>query len=297
MLVDIDGEAITKSDIDLEYTLLTSGLENSENLTFIPDQFDHQTQNLRQLRDKILDSLIEQKLLYKFIEKDRNFMIDPETMSSSCKEKTVKLPPEIEGFAKKQVMESEQMGADLQIKRLARRLCQRKITQRYIERVVYRSISVSSKEAQLYLQKHPEKLLYPTQVEVSQIVLPNEHSARKIRVKVTRRNFADMAKKHSITPESINGGNLKPFSAGEMPRFFNAAFSMKVGQISDIIKSAYGFHILLLKRKLPKGRLSVKEAIPIIQKSLRRTKKEREYKKWVDMALHNVNIKAPYIRR
>ena len=158
-------------------------------------------------------------------------------------------------------------------------------------------MTVSPEEIAAYFRQHPGEFTLPTQVEVSQIVLANEYKARRIYHKLNRRNFSAMAIKHSITPESATGGNLKAFSIGEVPRFFNVAFSMKVGQISDIIKSAYGFHILLLRKKRKRTQLNLADATPLIREQILRQKREKEYQKWVDMALHKVNLKAPYIKQ
>ena len=71
VLVQINDDSITKSDIDIEYEILTSPLESSNDMTFIPDQQDTREENVKHLRNKILDSLIEQKLLYNFIENEK----------------------------------------------------------------------------------------------------------------------------------------------------------------------------------------------------------------------------------
>ena len=70
----------------------------------------------------------------------------------------------------------------------------------FTRKIVYKTINVSELETRTYLKKNPNKLLSSAQVQVSQIVLPNEQKARKIRRKVTKHNFEEMAKKHSITP-------------------------------------------------------------------------------------------------
>jgi peptidyl-prolyl cis-trans isomerase D len=59
-------------------------------------------------------------------------------------------------------------------------------------------------------------------------------------------NFADMAKKYSEDPGSAaKGGEYDGVVRGQMvPEFEKAAFSLKVGEISDPVKTAYGYHIL-----------------------------------------------------
>jgi peptidyl-prolyl cis-trans isomerase C len=64
-------------------------------------------------------------------------------------------------------------------------------------------------------------------------------------------DFAELARKNSEDPGSKeHGGDLPPFSHGEMvPPFEKAAFSMNVGDTSDIITTDFGYHILQVMEK------------------------------------------------
>lgn len=63
-------------------------------------------------------------------------------------------------------------------------------------------------------------------------------------------NFADMAKKYSEDPgSSQNGGEYKGVARGQMvPEFEQAAFSLKPGQLSGLVKSSIGYHIILVEK-------------------------------------------------
>ena len=67
-------------------------------------------------------------------------------------------------------------------------------------------------------------------------------------------NFADLAREYSEDPgTAVQGGYLGPFQRGQMVREFeNAAFSLKPGEISDLVKTDYGYHIIkVLKHEKP----------------------------------------------
>lgn len=67
-------------------------------------------------------------------------------------------------------------------------------------------------------------------------------------------NFADVAKQHSEDVGSADqGGALEPFAAGEMvPEFSDAAFKTKVGEISEPIRTDFGWHIIKVEAKTGK---------------------------------------------
>lgn len=65
-------------------------------------------------------------------------------------------------------------------------------------------------------------------------------------------NFAELAKKYSEDPGSKDTGGEYTFPRGQMvPEFEKAAFSLKTNEISDIIETKYGFHIIKLSEKIP----------------------------------------------
>jgi peptidyl-prolyl cis-trans isomerase D len=77
--------------------------------------------------------------------------------------------------------------------------------------------------------------------------------ATDLKAKLSAANFSKMAAQHSDDPGSkAKGGELGEFSRGRMiPEFENVVFAMKEGQISDPVQTNFGYHIILLDKKLP----------------------------------------------
>ncbi|MDA0241429.1 MAG: peptidyl-prolyl cis-trans isomerase [Proteobacteria bacterium] len=58
-------------------------------------------------------------------------------------------------------------------------------------------------------------------------------------------SFADLAKEHSACPSSAQGGDLGHFGPGAMvPSFDQAAFALEVGQLSDVVETQFGLHLI-----------------------------------------------------
>jgi len=69
--------------------------------------------------------------------------------------------------------------------------------------------------------------------------------AESVRPQVNAANFADMAKRHSQDGSAANGGDLGIFTPGQMvPVFEQAVRSLKPGEVSGLVRSQFGYHII-----------------------------------------------------
>mgnify|MGYP001438227415 CR=1 FL=1 len=123
-------------------------------------------------------------------------------------------------------------------------------------------LTVTEAEAQKYYDENPDEFKIPERVRASHILVatePTDPNADPNQVKAQARakaegllkqvkdgaDFATVAKENSACPSAAQGGDLGTFGRGNMvPPFEEAAFGLKVGEISDLVETQFGFHII-----------------------------------------------------
>jgi len=168
------------------------------------------------------------------------------------------------------------------------RLFDEAIFKEVIDREIKSTIQIPEDDARKYYQENstrydqPEKvkcshILILTQDPATQQELPEKQQMEKTSLaeKILQRLqkgevFADLAKDLSDDPYSrLKGGELPPLPRGIMVREFDAvAFALRPGQISDLVPTKAGYHIIKLHEKLPPKRMSFDEAVNLIKDEL-----------------------------
>ncbi len=152
------------------------------------------------------------------------------------------------------------------------------------------NITISDADAKDYYEKHPANFEEPEKTHVRHILLmtidpasrpPSPLSTNTIAAKRTQieallkrakagEDFAKLATDFSEDPGSKeNGGELPEFPRGQMvPEFEAAAFSLSKDQISDVITTSYGFHIIKSLGKTAAKKVSYAETATDIKEGL-----------------------------
>ncbi len=111
-------------------------------------------------------------------------------------------------------------------------------------------------------------------------------------------SFAAVAKKNSEDPGSApNGGDLDFFARGAMTKpFEDAVFAMKKGEISDLVESEFGFHIIKLTDiKAPKQR-SFEEMKPELESEMKKQLAQRKFAESADTFSNSVYEQADSLK-
>jgi peptidyl-prolyl cis-trans isomerase D len=100
------------------------------------------------------------------------------------------------------------------------------------------------------------------------------------------KDFAELAKAHSDDSVSAQkGGEIGWVTRGQtVPEFEQKAFSMQAGEISDLVKTQYGFHIIKLLEKEQSRQKPFAEVSETIRQELAKERMEMERTRWADRA-------------
>jgi peptidyl-prolyl cis-trans isomerase C len=169
---------------------------------------------------------------------------------------------------------------------LRERLVQEATAQSTLEREL--GVTVTDDEARKFYNDHPDQFEQPEMVHVRHILLmtmdpvtrqplPADQQALKRKqidelLKRARggEDFAKLATQYSEDPGSKNnGGELPAFPRGQMvPEFEAAAFVLNTNQISDVVTTQYGYHIIQLLDKTPAKKMDYATVADNLKKAL-----------------------------
>ena len=151
-------------------------------------------------------------------------------------------------------------------------------------------IKVSDKEIEEYYRKHKDDFKEKESVKAQHILVKvnkeddkKAWSAAKKKAEMIRKkavngaDFAALAKEYSDDPGSKNnGGELGFFTRGRMvPEFEKAAFSLKKGEISEPVKTAFGYHIIKLEDRKKAHQKTLDETKEQIRQTLLKEKQKK----------------------
>ena len=90
-------------------------------------------------------------------------------------------------------------------------------------------------------------------------------------------DFADLARQYSEGPSNVSGGDLGYFDRKKMvKRFSDAAFALKPGEVSDIVETRFGFHLIKVYDKKAKSAYVFENIKDRLSKILRQQKIQDE---------------------
>jgi hypothetical protein len=153
--------------------------------------------------------------------------------------------------------------------------------------------SVTEAEARAYHLAHPEVAQVEESVTIREILVGTQQDARDVvRILGSDRNaFELLARTRSQSPQATGGGLLGAFRRGELPQEIeHAAFSLSPGQISGIVTTSFGYHVLRLESKTSEATRSFAESRPEIESRLAESKARLKMKQFIDGLISQAQV-------
>ena len=173
-----------------------------------------------------------------------------------------------------------------------------------IEQKISPSVQVSDEDVASFYADNPEMFKNDAQVHARHIIFAAREdadaetvatagaNAEKARERaVAGEDFAGLAREVSEGPSAATGGDLGFFTREQMvPAFADAAFALESGQISTVVRSPFGFHVIKVEEKRPAGTLPLDEVSDDLRSMLVQQKTGEEVGKMVEALADTATI-------
>ena len=223
--------------------------------------FDQST--ILSFKKNILNQLIDYELLYQQAQKEKVKISNDEINLEIDKIKdNFSTPEEFDEALKINKITLAQLKEDIK-----RQLMINKVLEEAKSQVI-----ISDEELLEYYNENKESFREPEQVHARHILLETEEEANNLLLllKEGLTDFAELAKEKSIGPSAPSGGDLGFFARGQMVKEFeDAAFSVEPGEISDVVQTQFGYHIIKCEEKKEEHSPTFEEAKERISNTLR----------------------------
>ena len=152
------------------------------------------------------------------------------------------------------------------------------LVEMYLGRLRSTAISVTDADVRAYYDQHATDYTHPVEIQASHILVSTPDKAEQALARVKAGEpFEVVAQSMSMDPTTaVRGGKLAPYTPGSlMPEFESAVAPLRNGQVSGIVKTPFGYHIIkkLGQRSLPAK--SLDQAKGEIETRLQRQKFEQ----------------------
>lgn len=307
--ITADNVAVTVNGVDITESEVEALIEQqfkqiSAKTAQLPPEFADQYK--KQLRQPLLEKLIIEQLMEEKV-KEAGIVITEEDAIANLKNQLSQQQPSLslEDFQAR--IEAQGQSFDELKQQLRKGLGYQKL----LETKLVGKITVTEDDAEKYYSENQKKFEMPEQVRASHILIkpdtsdpntdPNEAKAiAKAKAEDLLKqikegaDFAELAKAHSDCPSAAKGGDLDYFSRNKMvPPFEEAAFELEPGQVSDIVETQFGFHIIKVTDRREAGVTPFEQVKTRIINELIRKKQEELFKEYIQSLKDEADIVYP----
>jgi len=163
-----------------------------------------------------------------------------------------------------------------------------------LKKKITADLKATDEDLKKYYNTHREQFRRPKEINTRHILLKNEEDAKQMLEKLQKgEDFIELAKAYSIDPNAkTTGGELGYYPKGSLvPEYEEAAFKLaKVGQISGIVKTKFGFHIIKLEGVRGAAYVPFDEVKDFIRQNMAQAKQAEVVEKYIENLKKSANI-------
>lgn len=277
VVATVNGAEIAKADLQKIYSMLKAQARMSSREI-----------SSEEVMDMALTELINMQVLKQESERQK---IVPSAEEVQKEMSNIKSNfPDEEAF-KKAIAEK-----NLTVEEIEKSISEQLAVQKIIKKEVEEKISVADNEIEKFYSDNPDYFKTEESVKASHILVKVDEKAEESAVAEARKkiegiqakikkgeDFAEVAKTSSEGPSAPNGGDLGYFTRGKMVKpFEEAAFALKKGEVSDIVRTQFGFHIIKVFDKKEAGQTPLNEVSEKIKSFLSKSQGEKLFNSYVE---------------
>jgi len=241
---------------------------------------------MKEIKEKILDQMIDEKVL---IHEAKRKKIDVTRKEIQDGIEEIK-----KRFATEEEYNQELAKQGLSEEKFKEQVKEQLMVIKLIDQEVKaKVVSPTDSDIGDFYKQHESEMVEPEQVRVRHILIKVDEKTdktaalKRIReilneAKKGKTSFAELAKKYSEDPSAVRGGDIGFFVKGQMVRKFeDAAFALNVGQISDVVETEYGYHIIQCIEKKAAEKKSLEEIRDYLRNFIFQKRMEEYYENWL----------------
>jgi peptidyl-prolyl cis-trans isomerase SurA len=288
VVASVDGNPITLHDVNSFGTGSKAATPTGEAAPDVPDDPN------AKLKALITQQLIQEESL-KYASKVDDSDVD--RMIEEIEQRNHMSDEQLRAQLQNQGVSYDQFRANIRKQAQAMAMFQHEVRDKVV---------VSDADIEAYYKDHPDEFnVTDEKYELAQILIAAPASASPEQVEAAKhkaddvhamavkgKDFGDLARQYSDDDSKTKGGELGEFNPNDLNDAVAAGIkNVKVGDVSDVIRTKYGFHIIKVEEHQVPGGMPLSEVKAGIRQKLQSDRSKDDFQNWVDQDL----VKEHYV--